>query len=263
MKKKPPILVDMDGVVLTASMAAVEVTKWDNMSESLHVDIPMAKDNVKSQMQKYLEILGEDRPVICAFSDPERRYFRHDIYPQYKGNRLGSSFPKVGFRTLHEWVTTKYTCVTVANLEADDVLGVAATDYMQKFPGEIPPAIVSIDKDLQQIPCWHITPGNLEKGPWRVTPEDGQRFWWQQVLTGDTVDGYPGCKGIGPVRAERILAEAESYPEAVAQAYAKAGYDKTYFEAMANVARILTTYCWDDLKEKPILWEYEGEAFND
>jgi len=74
-----------------------------------------------------------------------------------------------------------------------------------------------------------------------------------QALTGDSVDGYPGCPGIGPKRAERLLNKETSW-ETVVAAYAKEGLDEEYALAQARVARILR---WDEYnikKEEVILW---------
>lgn len=77
--------------------------------------------------------------------------------------------------------------------------------------------IVSIDKDLNCIPGWHFNPGITRKGvvirePTRylVSPKDALRFFYTQLLVGDTADGIKGAVGIGPKKAITILEGCET-----------------------------------------------------
>jgi hypothetical protein len=45
-----------------------------------------------------------------------------------------------------------------------------------------------------------------------ITEAQADRFHMIQTLTGDVTDGYPGCPGIGPVKAEQILNVRETVP---------------------------------------------------
>jgi DNA polymerase-1 len=57
-----------------------------------------------------------------------------------------------------------------------------------------------------------------------------------QTLTGDRVDGYPGCPGIGPARAEKIV---DGGWDAVVDTYAKAGLNESVALVQARMAYIL------------------------
>jgi hypothetical protein len=65
--------------------------------------------------------------------------------------------------------------------------------------------ICSIDKDLLQIPGRHYN--FVKKLHSVVTPENGLKFLYMQSLIGDRSDNIIGVAGIGPVKAERALAE--------------------------------------------------------
>lgn len=255
-----PILLDADGMILTSIQAATSVTEWTGWISSLHVDIPMAKDNIKAQIDKYQEVLGSNRPLVFCLSDSSRKYFRHELYPQYKASRV--SGPKIGLGTLREWLIDQGQTREISGLEGDDVMGILATEYMRDNPEGPLPTIVSVDKDMQQIPCEHLNSAYPDKGTWTTTSETAYKFWWTQVLVGDSVDGYPGCKGVGPVRAERLLATSENYPQTAAHAYVKAGHTKEFFESMVNVSRILTIDCWNKPKSKPVLWTSANVDWN-
>jgi DNA polymerase I len=250
---KPPIIIDGDGVIVTACAAATKKVPWDTLTESLYCDIPEAQRIVAAELEKYQEVGGQDRPLMLTFSDASRRYFRHEVWPDYKGNRPANKIPMVGLKPVRDWAMMQYRAFEFPGLEADDVMGVMATLYMRDY-GRIP-LIISIDKDMRQIPCEHLRPDHLEDDVAYVTPEEAERFFWEQVLTGDSVDGYGGCKGVGPVKAKAILdASGGEYEKAARAAYEKAGHSEEYFIQMVNVARILTIHSFDIVKKEPILW---------
>jgi 5'-3' exonuclease len=80
--------------------------------------------------------------------------------------------------------------------------------------------MVHIDKDLNQFRGWHYNYRKKEK--YYVSEFEGLTAFYTQILTGDRIDNIIGLKGIGPVKAKRILAECtnenELY-EAVLKAY--------------------------------------------
>lgn len=134
--------------------------------------------------------------------------FRYAIYPEYKAQRLKiprPTFLEVCKRTLiNEW-----GAVLSDGCEADDLLGIRQT---QEAKAGRESCIVSIDKDLDQIPGWHYNPGikrfgSYIKEPRRyaVGPVDGMRFFYYQLLVGDTADNIKGAAGIGPKKAGPIL----------------------------------------------------------
>ena len=81
--------------------------------------------------------------------------------------------------------------------------------------------------------------------------------FYSQVLTGDAADGYPGCKGIGPVAASKALADCETEEDmwlAVQRAYLKAGHPVDFAVQMARCARILRPGEYDHNRRMPRLW---------
>ena len=141
--------------------------------------------------------------------------FRHEIavtYP-YKGNR--SDKPKPKYLPHARWyLKDNYGAVIIEGQEADDAIAIEAT---VEGPSSI---VVSIDKDMLQIPCFHY---NQNKDQWwSVSEFEGLEFFYEQILTGDTADNIVGLKGIGPVKAKKILKGAESEQDlwtAVLEAY--------------------------------------------
>lgn len=122
--------------------------------------------------------------------------FRFDVQPTYKQNRSGKPKPQ-HLQGLRDYLVEAYDANVSEGEEADDVITIRA---MELGPDTV---IASIDKDFLQVPCWHY---NLNKGTLtKVEPLEGLRFFYTQILTGDTADNVFGIKGVGPVKASKLL----------------------------------------------------------
>lgn len=87
------------------------------------------------------------------------------------------------------------------DLEADDALSIDAFRLMEM--GDTP-IVATHDKDLDMIPCEHFMVHSKEQ--YHVLEEDAIGLFFKQCLTGDATDNIPGIKGVGPVTADKILA---------------------------------------------------------
>ena len=114
----------------------------------------------------------------------------------YKGNRKAPK-PK-HYEAIRKHLQALGAEKTV-DMEADDAIGIRSTELLDKC------WIVSIDKDLDQLQGWHYNFVKREK--YYITAEEGMRRFYKQILTGDRIDNIVGIRGIGPVKAEKILAD--------------------------------------------------------
>lgn len=204
-----------------------------------------------NSLVKIEKVIGGRNPIVLCFSCPSRRYFRHDLWPDYKGNRKNA--PPVLLGDLKAVLSSRYTTKTKPNLEADDVLGILAT-HPDFYLGDC--VVVSPDKDLDQIPGLRFKPGGDDV--YEVSVQEARRHIAFQALTGDSTDNYPGCPRIGPIRANRILdevAEGASYVPAIQAAYERAGKTVEEMAVQLNVARILTAKTYNFKTGEPILWQ--------
>jgi hypothetical protein len=131
----------------------------------------------------------------------------------YKGQRVSEK--PVHLQALRCHLVTSWGFTVVQGIEADDAVGIAA--YAVPEDETI---MVHIDKDLNQFRGWHYNYRNKEK--YYVTEFEGLTAFYTQILTGDRIDNIIGLKGIGPVKAKRILAECINESElyqAVLKAY--------------------------------------------
>lgn len=129
--------------------------------------------------------------------------FRFDVAKTipYKGNRKDTKKPK-HLPLLRDYLVKAWGASVSEGQEADDDIAIRATELGEEC------IMVSIDKDFMQVPGWHYN--FLKKEKTFVTEEDGLRFFYTQILTGDAADNIQGIKGVGPVRAKKILKDAQS-----------------------------------------------------
>ena len=167
---------------------------------------------------------------MCFTSYPT---FRHEIFPEYKINRIGKRKPLALKRVIKE-VKQRYETVAYENLEGDDVLGLLATNGRYKDP-----IIVSVDKDMRTLPCKLIAAEEIE----HITNKKATRHWFEMSLAGDAGDGILGIKGMGMVTASKTLADTPDTKEAlwskVQETYTKKGYTIADAILNARLTRIL------------------------
>lgn len=243
------LLIDADWLIHSACAACECDIRWDEWINTLHLEQGDVKDFITMRLDYWRELTQHDQVVMC-FSDYPT--FRHQVHEEYKANRIGKRKP-LGLHDIRKWVQAEYDSRIVAGLEADDVMGILATNgsYSQ-------PVIVSIDKDMRTVPCSLLAGDQVET----VTLLEANRNWMKQTLTGDTSDNYPGLKGVGPVTAEKMLGPASTLPEmwdTVVAAYQKAG--RTMMDAVTNarMARILRHGDYDFDLSVVRLWDPAGD----
>jgi DNA polymerase-1 len=212
---------------------------------SLQADLAEIETTVVDLIEAVKDKLKAERTIVALSDDAN---FRKAIYASYKANRSPRRKP-IGLRHAKKVIAEKFETRVRPQLEADDVLGIIGT--METKPNE-KRVIVTIDKDLLQIPGRHFNPDKNDKRV--VTPEQGDVMFFSQCLTGDSTDNYPGCKGVGPKGVERLFAETGANWATILAAYERAGFDEQYALTQARLARILRNTDYDFKKKEPILW---------
>lgn len=237
------LLIDADILLYQSISASEQEVEFEQDLWVMYSDLNVAHEMFTEKLDAITGIFPE-APYRLCFSDA--RNFRKEINPTYKANRKATRKP-MAFKEFRAQIMDAYPSITKPSLEADDILGILATK-----PGA-DAIIVSGDKDLMQIPGRHLKKGEIVE----VSEREGDAFFYHQILTGDQVDGYPGCPGIGKVKAEKILSkpEAQETPwEFIVEAYEKAGLTSDDALLNARMARILRWDDWDNDQQKVILW---------
>jgi len=180
--------------------------------------------------------------------------FRNEVAKEkeYKGGRKADK--PFHFYNLLNYALANYDVyVDESGLEADDSMCIM--QYSAYKNGELNTTICSRDKDVRMCPGLHyswecgrqasVGPilvddlGYLQQGPKKVFGV-GQKFFYYQLLVGDTVDNIGGIKGCGPVFAFKLLNNAKSIRqcyELVGEIYIKHYGDdwKTKFREQADL----------------------------
>lgn len=168
-------------------------------------------------------ILREQAPTHFLIAWDHGSAARRAIYPQYKANRVGSESGLNGIG--HDYVRDSLDFARLAGLplyfeegyEADDVIAAAHARHRARGDDVI---IFSSDKDLLQLLDARTTQirfsaGNAETDRWdaaRFTEAHGyspEHIVAMMALTGDPGDNVPGMRGVGPVKALKMLQAAD------------------------------------------------------
>lgn len=127
------------------------------------------------------------------------RNFRKQLYPSYKANRDGKPRPAY-LDSIRELLVREWNAEICDGYEADDGIGMAHEQRADSI-------IVSNDKDFRQLGGEIFNPIK-EGGTFEVVDSvEAARFFYSQLLEGDTSDNVRGVEGIGKVRAGRLLAD--------------------------------------------------------
>ena len=243
------VLVDGDILAYTACSSNEISTHWGEGLWTLHVSEEDVKRDILWTLDDVKRNLSVDEFVICL---TDKNNFRKDVLPSYKSNRKETRKPMC-LPAIRDWLVKEHGAIIWPNLEADDVLGILATKPKREATDNV--IVFSRDKDLKSVPCQYTKDGiEVET----ITKQEADYNFLKQSLMGDMTDGYTGIKGVGEVKAKKILGDVTDFTleegiEKVKEAYTKAGYDEHDMLQQINVARILRH---GDYKEGEIkLWQ--------
>lgn len=254
-KTKPrTLLIDADIFAYQASAGTERVYYFDGHGSEPCVDVEDTPETAvklaRERIEKVANKLKATRIIVCL-TDPHN--FRKDVWPEYKANRKATRKPTY-LHEVKDGLAEHYETYQRPGLEADDCMGVLSS-HKTLIPGER--IIVSEDKDLKTIPGLLFNPAK-DKVPHRITKVAADRYFLQQVITGDPTDGYPGCPGVGPksrfVIELNLRTTLSSMWQCVLDAYASKGLTAADAVLQARMARILRATDWDFKLKAPRLW---------
>ena len=163
------------------------------------------------------DVLKREQPDYIAVAfDPAGGTFRHEMYPDYKAQREAT--PE-DIRWAVPFIKTliqayNIPILEVAGFEADDVIGTMAKRGAAEGLDVV---MITPDKDYAQLVDEHITMVRPSNGsaPWErlnaeaVCQKYSLRSTEQMIdylaLVGDKADNIPGCPGVGPKTAVKLL----------------------------------------------------------
>jgi len=212
---------------------------------------------IPQMVEEYLEswLPDEAEDFRIALSCSRKDNYRRNIWPLYKMNRDTQDTPEY-LKEIKDYIQDIYPIDYVDRLEADDLLGIAASSGTG--------IAVTIDKDLRGVSGWHYNPDKEEKSVY-ISPEEAELFFLVQWMTGDSTDNIPGLWRIGPKRARSLMKkwEGEDIYQNIIDMYHEEKYipkktcdlegDDLAF-AMARCVKILENGDYDSSTDKINLW---------
>lgn len=151
-----------------------------------HEDLSFCLHGVSEKIKSIIHATEADDYAVFV-SHPINH--RVATFPDYKANRDPTHKP-FWFKEIHEYLFTHHDAMfSEEGDEADDALGIA---QCSGHFGET--IIASIDKDLDGIPGWHYNFSKNRKadGCYPVSELEANRFFYKQLLSGDSTDNIPG-----------------------------------------------------------------------
>ena len=249
---------------------------FDHVSELLEARIAVICDEVEATEPPVMFFtnseyvnrrLNKARRYVGEYEVKYVHNHRYEIAvtKPYKGTRKN---PKpFHFYNIMAYLMHKYEYMVMENgLEADDAMCIHQMRRMKhghfndrgQLTYELDTVICSRDKDLRICPGFHyswecgkqrsVGPhytdrlGSLTKGENGKTLGYGLKFFYYQMLVGDTADNIPGLKGWGDVGAKKLiqdLPDEMAILKVVKEAYKEKGMSKEYFMEQAHLLHMV------------------------
>jgi hypothetical protein len=223
-------------------------TNHGKLQKLIHpIPVEYALQRAKMLIESILDKVNADTfKAFLTANDKSNYRFKVATMQEYKGNRKNSKRP-VHYDVIREYLMTHYDAEVTYDQEADDAMGI---EQMRSDGNSI---ICSIDKDLDMIPGHHYNLNSEESyiatDPGEIFLDDnrsalhgrGLKWFYAQMLLGDTADNIPGIKGYGPVAVYNALGKARvenEYINITKEVYQK-NYKNTFEKAYREVANLL------------------------
>lgn len=209
-----------------------------------------ARRNVLSRIQQVKHVSGAGKVVMHlthGASTKGDRFLAATSQP-YQGQRGSGKKPK-NWEFLRDWMETYSGDVFTPKLwmtrEADDGMAHVCVGAAQH--AGVLHVVHTADKDMRMFCGLHVTWKDMQLVEVPLNAYDvvgvdglqyGHKWFWMQMLTGDTADHIPGLPGVGKKTAENLLAGSTCNEEAAPLVYgmyhAKMGEDwQPYFAEQA------------------------------
>ncbi len=251
-------LVLIDGDIICYRVAFSCQKKDENGNQVFeHEGIARARCNTMIE-----EILYNTSATDCmGFLTDGKENFRNKVAvtQPYKGGRLVEKPKHYDFLRYHLEHVHKYEMCTTQ--EADDAIGIT---HMDLTDGNIdaPVVIASIDKDLLMIPGRHYHISTKVSAVYDIN--ESMKKFFLQVLTGDRTDNIMGLKGIGPVKAGKIMYNTMEY-DSMFSSMAMSYKERDEYARLDETAELLwirrvagISFSWKHVKEVYQMYKHGG-----
>lgn len=213
-----------------------------------------AREDFIEKLNRRNRFMGEE-PIVY------KPNFRESVAvtKPYKGTRIADK--PVHFFSLFMHMYDNYNLKLANGIEADDLMSIDQTNDIENT------VICTRDKDLRITKGWHYGWACGKQPEFELQWVDdlgwikyneakkkiegvGLKFFYSQMITGDTVDNIPGVKRAGPVKAYELLKDAETVDEckAIVIDLYKKKYPENAREYFTEQAQLLWMLRDEDVK---------------
>lgn len=128
------------------------------------------------KVQDIIDRVGAEENILVT-SGPSEENFRYKVDASYKANRKDAPRPQYLYDA-RKYFQKHWGAIVPVGIEPDD--------FIATYAGE-DDVISTIDKDYNQLDrkIYNWNKNTLEYG-------EGLKYWWIQMLIGDSADGIPG-----------------------------------------------------------------------
>ncbi|MDO4497185.1 MAG: DNA polymerase I [Bacteroidales bacterium] len=203
-------------------------------------------------------LYGEHPDCIAVCFDPQGGTFRHKEFPTYKAQRDAQPEDITLAVPYIKQIIDAYRIpvIEIENYEADDVVGTLAR--LADESGEYETFMMTPDKDYAQLVTEHsrifkpksFGPGYEMLDVEAVLAKYGLSCTAQVIdmlgLQGDTADNIPGCPGVGPKTAQKLITDFGSCEEMLRQVEEAAAAGK---KELPNLKKAMFAKVLDNAKQ--------------
>lgn len=240
----PPQVWGIDGDIVCYRVASAAQKNEESLDEALA--------GARAALQTIINQCGDEGIIYLTDSASNFRIAEASEAFPYKGHRKDVERPPL-LDNIKQWMIDEFDAELQVGQEADDALSIGAVQHGH--------GIATLDKDLDGCPGWHYN--WVKETTYHVTEEEADRFFYTQLLTGDSTDNIPGLfkrtgkKAMAKIKdpLQEMSTPAEMY-EYVKQVYLDAVEEKAMLSDEADVTRWL-------LQQGRCLWmrREEGELW--
>ena len=85
------LLIDADWLIYNSCCACEQDTRWNDWEHTLHSDERDILNLIENRLDVYRSIADSKHDIVMCFTSYPT--FRHEIFPEYKINRIGKRKP--------------------------------------------------------------------------------------------------------------------------------------------------------------------------
>lgn len=189
----PPQVWGIDGDIVAYRVASAAQKNEETLDEALA--------GARAALQTIINQCGDEGIIYLTDSASNFRIAEASEAFPYKGHRKDVERPLL-LDDIKQWMIDELDAELQIGQEADDALSIGACQHGH--------GIATLDKDLDGCPGYHHN--WVKDTTYYVTEEEANRFFYTQLLTGDSTDNIPGLfKRTGMKAMARIKAPLESH----------------------------------------------------